>query len=57
MKEPLPTPEEAVPETKPERREKKRRKRRAKMLQHGKGLARVYKDAVTKRADSTQRTP
>jgi hypothetical protein len=39
------------PEMKTERREKKRRKRRAKMIQHGKSLARVYKDAVRKRAD------
>lgn len=43
-------PEEGPPpETKPERREKKRREKRNKMLQHGKGLARVYKDAVRKR--------
>jgi len=31
-----------------ERREEKRRKKR-KMPQHGRGLAKVYKDAVTKR--------
>lgn len=43
---------EEVPqlETKTEKREKKRRKRRAKMLQHGKSMARVYRDAVQKRA-------
>ena len=50
MKEQSPEPEEVLPESKPERREKKRVKRRAKMLQHGKGLVRVYKDAVVKRA-------
>jgi hypothetical protein len=43
-------PEEGPPpETKPERREKKRRKKRNKMLQHGKGLTRVYRDVVKKR--------
>lgn len=54
MKKPRPTPEEVLPETKPERREKKRVKRQAKMLQHGKGLARVYKDAVKKRAGKAE---
>ncbi|MDP2744709.1 MAG: hypothetical protein Q8P00_06570 [Dehalococcoidia bacterium] len=43
------TEETQPPETKPERREKKRRKKRNKMLQHGKGLAGVYRDAVQKR--------
>jgi len=37
-------------ETKQERRERRRAKEKAKMLQHGKSLARVYKDAVSKRA-------
>ena len=37
-------------ETKQERREERKRKRREKMPQHGKGLARIYKDAVLKRA-------
>jgi hypothetical protein len=36
-------------ETKQERRERRRAKEKAKMLQHGKSLARVYKDAVSKR--------
>jgi len=37
-------------ETKQERREKKQQKRREKILQHGRSLIRVYKDAVLKRA-------
>ena len=37
-------------ETKQERRERKLRKKRERMAQHGKGLARVYTDAVAKRA-------
>jgi len=36
-------------ETKQERRERRRAKEKARMLQHGKSLARVYKDAVSKR--------
>jgi len=36
-------------ETKQERRERRRAKEKAKILQHGKSLARVYKDAVSKR--------
>jgi hypothetical protein len=39
--------------TKQERREKRRAKEKAKLPQHGKSLARVYRDAVSKRA----RTP
>jgi hypothetical protein len=35
--------------TKQERREEKRLKRRQKFPQHGKGLARVYKDVTFKR--------
>lgn len=35
--------------TKQERRERRRAKEKARMLQHGKSLARVYKDAVSKR--------
>ena len=35
--------------TRQERREKRQRKKREKMPQHGKSLARVYKDAVLKR--------
>jgi hypothetical protein len=37
-------------ETKQERRERRRAKEKAKIPQHGKGLAKVYKDAVSKRA-------
>ncbi|GAF68296.1 unnamed protein product [marine sediment metagenome] len=37
-------------ETKQVRREKRRAKEKAKIPQHGKSLARVYKDAVSKRA-------
>jgi len=37
-------------ETKQERREERRAKEKAKMLHHGKSLARVYRNAVSKRA-------
>jgi len=37
-------------ETKQARRERRRAKKKTKMPQHGKSLARVYKDALTKRA-------
>jgi hypothetical protein len=36
--------------TKQERREKKQQKKRDKILQHGRSLVRVYKDAILKRA-------
>jgi len=36
-------------ETKQERREKKLKKKREKMPKHGKGLAKIYLDAVMKR--------
>jgi hypothetical protein len=36
-------------ETKQARREKRRTKKKAKIPQHGKSLARVYKDALSKR--------
>jgi len=36
-------------DTRGERREEKRRKKRQKMLQHGKGLAKVYKESILKR--------
>jgi hypothetical protein len=39
-------------ETKQARREGRRAKKKAKMPQHGKSLTRVYKDAVSKRAES-----
>ncbi len=35
--------------TKSERRAEKRRKQRDRMVQHGKGLAKVYRDAISKR--------
>jgi hypothetical protein len=38
-------------QTRQEAREAKLRKKKAKMKQHGKGLAKVYKDAVEKRED------
>jgi hypothetical protein len=37
-------------ETKQAQRERRRAKKRAKVPQHGKSLARVYKDALSKRA-------
>jgi len=37
-------------ETKQARREKRRAKKKAKIPQHGKSLATVYKDALSKRA-------
>jgi hypothetical protein len=37
-------------ETRQERREKRLRKKREKIPQHGKSLARVYKDAILKRS-------
>jgi hypothetical protein len=37
-------------ETKQERRERRRAKKKTKMVQHGKSLAKIYKDAVSKRA-------
>jgi hypothetical protein len=38
-----------VEETKQEQRERRQRKKREKISQHGKSLARVYKDAILKR--------
>ena len=35
--------------TRQERREERRLKKRRKMQQHGKGLAKIYRDAITKR--------
>jgi hypothetical protein len=40
--------------TKQERRERRRAKEKARIPQHGKSLARVYKDAVSKRAKTTK---
>ncbi|MFA5309070.1 MAG: hypothetical protein WC370_06240 [Dehalococcoidales bacterium] len=36
-------------ETRQDKREEKLRKKKAKIKQHGKGLGKVYKDAVEKR--------
>jgi hypothetical protein len=36
-------------QTRQERREKRQASQKAKIPQHGRGLARVYKDAVSKR--------
>ena len=36
-------------ETKQERRERKLRRKQEKVLQHGRNLARIYKDAILKR--------
>ena len=43
-----------VEETKQERRQRRRKKEKNKIPQHGKGLARIYKDAVSKRAKDTE---
>jgi hypothetical protein len=42
----------SVKETRQERRGRRLRKKREKMPQHGRSLARVYKDAVLKRLKS-----
>jgi len=43
-------------ETRQDKRDKRRAKEKAWMPKHGKGLARVYKDAVSKRAKPTKAT-
>jgi hypothetical protein len=45
---------QSAEETKQERRERRRVKEKSKMPQHGKSLARVYKDAVSKRTKTTE---
>jgi hypothetical protein len=52
VNEQLPEQNQVARETKQGRRERRRAKKKAKMPQHGKSLTRVYKDAVSKRADS-----
>jgi hypothetical protein len=42
-------------ETKQERREKKQQKKREKILQHGRSLVRVYKDAILKRVKQARK--
>ncbi|MBM3155960.1 MAG: hypothetical protein FJ004_01585 [Chloroflexi bacterium] len=41
-------------DTRQERREKKLQKKRSKILQHGRSIVRVYKDAVLKRAKQSK---
>jgi hypothetical protein len=50
VKEQPPNQDELARRTKQERRERRRAKKRAKLPQHGKSLARVYRNAVSKRA-------
>jgi hypothetical protein len=45
----------APEETRQERREERKRKRRDKMVQHGRSLVRVYKDAIIKRTKRDRR--
>jgi hypothetical protein len=42
-------------ETKQERREKKLQSKQSKILQHGRSIVRVYKDAVLKRAKQVRK--
>ncbi len=43
------TNEEQEEKTRQEAREEKLRKKKERMKQHGKGLAKIYRDAITKR--------
>jgi len=54
VNEHLPDQNQLAKETKQARRERQRAKEKAKMPQHGKSLARVYKDAVSKKAKTTK---
>jgi len=54
VNEQLPNQNQLAEETRQERREKRRSKEKAKMPQHGKSLAKVYRDAVSKRAKTTK---
>ena len=49
MRMPSSSPKNDNDLTRQEAREEKLRKKKAKMQQHGKGLAKIYKDAVEKR--------
>jgi len=49
VNEQLPDQNQLARETKQERRQRRRAKEKTKMLQHGKSLARVYRDVVSKR--------
>ena len=44
-----------LPETKQERREKKLQKKQEQMPQHGKGLARIYKEVILKRINKLRK--
>ncbi len=54
MNDQLPDQDGLVKETKQERRGRRRAKEKTKMLHHGKSLAKVYKDAVSRRARTTK---
>lgn len=54
MNDQLPDQNALAKETKQERRDRRRAKEKTKMLHHGKSLAKVYKDAVSKRARTTK---
>jgi len=50
VNEQLPDQNQLAEKTKQARRERQRAKEKAKIPQHGKSLARVYKDAASKKA-------
>jgi len=52
--EQLPEQNQLARKTKQERRERRRAKEKAQMPQHGKSLARAYKNAVSRRAKTTK---
>jgi len=54
VNEQLPDQNQLARETKQARRERRRAKEKARVPQHGKSLARVYKDAVSKKAKTTK---
>jgi len=54
VNEQLPDQNQLARETKQARRERRRAKDKARVPQHGKSLARVYKDAVSKKAKTTK---
>ena len=54
MNDQLSDQNQLVKETKQERRDRRRAKEKTKMLQHGRSLAKVYKDAISKKARTTK---
>ena len=54
MNDQLPDQTALAKETKQEKRDRRRAKEKTKMLHHGRSLAKVYKDAVSKRARTTE---